>query len=108
MTKLILNNNIESTYIDYNKIDIVKQDRVFLEKIAKRIVDSGLITPAVFFLETMKPLSLLGSHALVFLGPLLNSFIQSENYYRKVEVFEKPENIELLLKIIEEIDKNER
>ena len=62
----------------------------------------------MFFLEIIKPMSLLGSHALIFLGPILNSFIQSEDYYRKIEVFEKAENIELLLEMIEKIDKNER
>ena len=89
-------------------INVKDQDIKFLKNLAHRIINSGLITPAVFFLEIIKPMSLLGSHALIFLGPILNSFIQSEDYYRKIEVFEKPENIELLLQMIEKIDKNER
>ena len=32
-----------------------EQDRLFLERIAKKIHDSGLVTPAVFFLEMTKP-----------------------------------------------------
>ena len=80
----------------------------FLKKIANKIHEHGLVTPAVFFLEMTKPLSLLGSHFLVFFGPIINSFIRSENYYRTVEVFEEPKNVELLLTMIEEIDKNER
>ena len=94
--------------INYSSANIEENDRKFLSNIALRVHNSGLVTPAVFFLEMTKPISSLGGHLLVFLGPVLNSFIQSENYYRKVEVFEKPENIELLLKIIEKIDKNER
>ena len=81
--------------------------RQFLEKIARKIHQHGLVTPAVFFLEMSKPLSLLGSHFLVFFGPIINAFIRSENYYRTVEVFEEPKNVELLIRIIEEIDKNE-
>ena len=54
-----------------------------------------------------KPLSLLGSHFLVFFGPILNSFIQAENYYRTVQVFEEPKNVELLLTMIEDLDSNE-
>tara|TARA_B100000029_G_scaffold513801_1_gene614478 strand:- start:113 stop:466 length:354 start_codon:yes stop_codon:yes gene_type:complete len=81
-----------------------EQDRLFLERIAKKIHDSGLVTPAVFFLEMTKPLSLLGSHALVFFGPIINAFIQSENYYRSVQVFEETANVELLLQIIEDLE----
>ena len=97
-----------STHEKIEAINIKDQDIKFLKNLAHRIINSGLITPAVFFLEIIKPMSLLGSHALIFLGPILNSFIQSEDYYRKIEVFEKPENIELLLEMIEKIDKNER
>jgi len=53
-----------------------------------------------------KPLALLGSHALVFFGPVLNAFIQSENYYRTVQVFEESANIELLLQMIEALEAN--
>ena len=97
-----------STHKKSEAINVKDQDIKFLKNLAHRIINSGLITPAVFFLEIIKPMSLLGSHALIFLGPILNSFIQSEDYYRKIEVFEKPENIELLLEMIEKIDKNER
>ncbi len=85
-------------------LSIEEQDKLFLEKIAKKIHDSGFVTPAVFFLEMTKPLSLLGSHALVFLGPIMNAFIQSENYYRTVQVFEESENIEILLNMIEALE----
>ena len=87
-------------------LSLEKQDLAFLEKIAKRIHDSGFVTPAILFLEMTKPLALLGSHALIFLGPILNVFIQSENYYRTIQVFEEPENIELLLQMIEALETN--
>ena len=84
-----------------------EEDRIFLEKVAKKIHQHGLVTPAVFFLELTKPLSLLGSHFLIFFGPIINSFVQAENYYRTVQVFEEPKNVELLLNIIEELEKSE-
>ena len=88
-------------------IQLDKQDKLFLKRIAKKIHDSGLVTPAVFFLEMTKPLSLLGSHALVFFGPLINAFIQSENYYRSIQVFEQPANIDFLLQMIEDLENQE-
>jgi len=86
---------------------LAEDDKRFLEKIAKKIHQHGMVTPAVFFLEMTKPLALLGSHFLVFFGPIINSFIQAENYYRTVQVFEEPKNVEILLEIIERLDKNE-
>ena len=90
-----------------NEMVLTKDDELFLEKIAMKIHQHGMVTPAVFFLEMTKPLALLGSHFLVFFGPIINSFIQAENYYRTVQVFEEPKNVEILLEIIERLDKNE-
>ena len=53
-------------------------DNVFIDRISNKIYDSGLITSAIFFLEMTKPISLLGSHFLIFLGPVVNAFIQSD------------------------------
>ena len=90
-----------------NELLLEEDDKRFLEKIAKKIHQHGMVTPAVFFLEMTKPLALLGSHFLVFFGPIINSFLQAENYYRTVQVFEEPKNVEILLKLIERLDKNE-
>ena len=89
-----------------NSLD--KQDKLFIERIAKKIYDSGFTTPAIFFLEMTKPLALLGSHFLIFLGPVVNSFIQSDNYYRSAQVFEESANIEYLLKKIEQLEFNSK
>jgi hypothetical protein len=49
--------------IDKNKdSELGIQDRKAISRIAKKIIDRGFVTPAVFFLELMKPFSLLGSH----------------------------------------------
>ena len=100
--KEIFTSNSESS-----ELLLAEDDKRFLEKIAKKIHQHGMVTPAVFFLEMTKPLALLGSHFLVFFGPIINSFIQAENYYRTVQVFEEPKNVEILLKLIERLDKSE-
>ena len=82
------------------------EDQVFLENLAKKIHDHGMVTPAVFLLEMSKPLSLLGSHFLVFFGPIINAFLRAENYYKTVQIFENPKNVEILLKNIEKLDRN--
>ena len=85
-----------------------EQDQDFIHRIAKKIHRSGFVTPAIFFLEMTKPLALIGSHFFIFLGPIINSIIQSDNYYRAVQVFEEPQNIEQLLNEIELIEINEK
>ena len=90
-----------------SELVLTKDDELFLEKIAKKIHQHGMVTPTVFFLEMTKPLALLGSHFLVFFGPIINSFIQAEHYYRTVQVLEEPKNAEIFLSIIERLDKNE-
>ena len=49
-----------------------ENDKAFITRLAKRIQSSGFVTPAIFFLEMTKPLALLGSHAMVFFGPIIN------------------------------------
>ena len=80
------------------------EENLFIERVAQKIYDSGFVTPAIFFLEMTKPLSLLGSHFLIFLGPVINAFIQSDKYYRSAQVFEEPKNIEKLLQTIEKLE----
>ena len=67
----------------------LEADKMFIRSIAERIHRSGFITPAVFFLELSKPLSLIGSHAMIFFGPIINAFINTEDYYKAAEIFEK-------------------
>ena len=92
------------TIKDKKNTDLDGQEKEAITRIAQKIIDKGFVTPAVFFLELMKPLSLLGSHALVFFGPILTPFIRQEKYYRATELLEDPKNVEFLISEIERID----
>ena len=81
-----------------------ERDIIFIRQVADRIHRSGLVTPAVFFLELTKPLSLIGSHAMIFFGPVINAFINTEGYYKAAELFEEPANVELLIREIEKLE----
>ncbi len=81
-----------------------KADKNFITNLARRIQSSGFVTPAIFFLEMTKPLALLGSHAMVFFGPIVNAFIKADGYYRAAELFEEPESVEFLLSEIERLE----
>ena len=92
--------------IDKNKnSELGVQEKETITRIAHKIIDRGFVTPAVFFLELMKPFSLLGSHALVFFGPIITAFMHKDKYYRITELLEDPKNVEFLISEIERIDK---
>tara|TARA_B100001540_G_C15751412_1_gene617211 strand:+ start:561 stop:830 length:270 start_codon:yes stop_codon:yes gene_type:complete len=75
-----------------------------LSKFASKIVDKGMTVPALFFLESTKYVSFIGSQMMVFFGPVMTSFINSEKYYNFSELLEDRDNVEYLLNEIERID----
>lgn len=86
-------------------MEMTSEDKKFLVKLAKKIVDYQMVTPTIFFLEITKPLSFIGSQAMVFFGPIINAFVNSDGYYRAAEIFEHPTNIEFLIQEIERLSK---
>ena len=75
-----------------------------INKLASKIVDRGLSVPAIFFLESTKYVTFIGSQFLVFLGPIATCFINNNKYYNFVEILEDRENIEFLLNELERIN----
>ncbi len=92
------------TIKDNQKSELTRIEKEAITRIAQKIIDKGFVTPAVFFLELMKPFSLLGSHALVFFGPIITAFMKQDKYYRATELLEDPKNVEFLISEIERID----
>ena len=95
-----MNTTLESNVLNNQS----ERDIIFIRRVATRIYRSGLVTPAVFFLELTKPLALIGSHVMIFFGPIINAFINAEGYYKAAELFEEPANVELLIREIEKLE----
>ncbi|MBD3161418.1 MAG: hypothetical protein GF346_04330 [Candidatus Eisenbacteria bacterium] len=77
-------------------------DSELLGSIAGRVVRMGLAVPAVFFLESVKPLSFIGSQALVFFEPFVKAFLDLKSYDRFAELMEDRSNVERLITMIED------
>ena len=73
-------------------------------RIARKIVDRGMTVPAVLALEMMKPLSFIGSQAMVFFGPILTAFVRAETYYEMTELLEDYHNVEFLVNELERLE----
>ena len=79
------------------------KDQNIISTFAKEIVDRGMSVPSIFFLESTKYISFIGSQFLVFLGPLATCFINNNKYYNLAELLEDRTNIEFLINEIERL-----
>ena len=84
---------------------MVNEEKI-ISNLAKEIVLRGMSVPAIFFLESTKYISFIGSQFLVFLGPIATCFINNKKYYNFTAVIEKKSNIEYLLNEIERLNWN--
>jgi hypothetical protein len=78
-----------------------ERQKELLTKIADQIVKRKLTTPAILFFESIKPLSFVGSQALVFLQPIVQAFLNRKEYDEITLMMEERENVEKLLLEIE-------
>ncbi len=79
------------------------KDQNIISTFAKEIVERGMSVPAIFFLESTKYISFIGSQFLVFLGPLATCFVNNKKYYNLAELLEDRTNIEFLICEIERL-----
>ena len=87
---------------------LTAEDEALLDKIAERVVRMGLAVPAVFFLESVKPLSFVGSQALVFFEPFVRAFLVLPDYERFAKLMEERTALEALCVRIERRDEDAR
>ena len=79
-----------------------------LETIAQKIVARGLSAPAVIFLESSKPLNVVGCQALNFLEPIVQSVFNLKNYNEFIQLMEQRSNVEKLICRIESLEEERR
>ncbi len=75
-----------------------------IDKIARKVVDMRMVVPAILFLESMKPLSFIGSQMMVFFQPIFRTFFSFREYDEIAVILEERENVERLILSIERID----
>ena len=95
---------IEKNSIMTDAVQITPEQEQMLDKIAQTIVRRGMSVPAVLFMETLKPLNFIGSQALVFFGPVIESLFPKNGVYDFAELMEDRDNVDRLLLKIEELE----
>lgn len=79
-------------------------DRALLAQLAMAIARRRMVMPAILFLESLKPLSYVGSQAMIFLRPFLTPFLNTERYERLTQILERREGLDALVQAIEQAD----
>ncbi len=87
---------------------LAESDRQILETVARRVVELHMEVPAVLALESVRPLSLLGSQALYFFEPVLGSLLHWPHYRRFAELIEDRDVLEHLTRTIEGLAQQSR
>jgi len=94
------------TFDDFHTVRYLTREEAdkLIDKIATEIVERDLTAPAVFLLETSKPISFIGSQVLLFLEPIIQSIFEFKSYKDIQVLFEDRENVERLIQRIEALD----
>lgn len=77
------------------------EDDALLDKIARMTVRWGMAVPAIFLLESSKPLNFVGSQFLHFLSPMVNSVLNARDLDRLALLLERRDTVEELIRRIE-------
>jgi hypothetical protein len=72
-----------------------------VERLARLVDRWGLATPAIFFLEANKPLSFIGSQALLLLQPMTDLFMAPELTSDLAALFADRDRVESLISRLE-------
>ncbi len=77
------------------------EDDAFLLELAEGIRNRGLEAPALLWLDSLRPLSFLGSQAMQFVNPMVQMLVPAERFGRLAEILEERAHLERLLLHIE-------
>ncbi len=80
------------------------EDDRLLDRIAAGIVRYGMTVPAIFMLESSKPLSFVGGQFLHFLSPIVHSIFNARELDRLAFLLERRDTMEELIVRIERED----
>ncbi|MGE3063578.1 MAG: hypothetical protein AB7T10_08105 [bacterium] len=88
------------TPVTYTEITEERKKEILL-KIAKNIVARGLTTPAIMFLESVKPMNFVGAQVMIFFEPIILTFFNIKEYREAALMFEERGTVEKLINEIE-------
>ena len=80
------------------------EELALLERVAKAVVQRRLTVPALMCLESLRPLNYVSSQFMVFLEPLVGTFVATRDHERIAQILEHRESLQVLIDQIEAQD----
>ena len=81
--------------------DLTADDLALLDRVAEAVVARHMAGPAVLFLESMGPMSFLGSQALLFLAPIIECAVNGTDLAQIARLLERRDTLIRLIALIE-------
>ena len=85
-----------------NEPELSKEDRALLAQLGAWLAKRRLETPAILFLESVRPLSFVCAQGMYFLEPFARALFDVTQYERLARLLERRSNLELLVRAIED------
>jgi hypothetical protein len=83
---------------------LTEGEEALIERIAQGIARRRLSSPAILFLESLRPLHFIGSQAMVFFAPVVKALVQGKDYDTVTSILERRSGVERLLQRIEALE----
>ena len=80
------------------------EDEQLLDRIAQGVIRWEMSVPAIFLLESSKPLNFVGSQFLHFLSPIIHTLVDARELDRFAAMLERRDTVEELIVRIERAD----
>lgn len=83
---------------------LTQEELALLERLAQAIVHRRMATPAILFLESLMPLSYIGSQVMHFLRPFMTLVFSKEEYDRLSHLLENRSAVEQLIEAVKRLE----
>ena len=78
------------------------QERAVLARLGDEVVRRRMTMPAIFLLESMRPLTFLASQGLIFFEPIVKTILNIKDYDTFARAVERRDNVEWLIQYMED------
>lgn len=85
---------------------LTQEELALLERLAKAVIRRRMATPAILFLESLIPLSYIGSQVMHFIRPFMTFLFSQEEYDRLSHLLERRSTLEHLIETIRRLEKD--
>ncbi len=87
---------------------VTDEQHATVERVASFIVRFGMTVPAILALETLRPLSFVGSQFMYLLSPAVTVFLTQHDWDSMARLLEHRGGIEYVLQTIERMDREQQ